>query len=116
MDDVLQGRRFEDEVAIYGFHDCAPRLQIANGGVYGISYRALLPKSLQNLLVAGMMITSDHDAHMSTRNTVSCMIQGQTAGTAAALSAVLDTTPRMLDTDRLHEQLRRDGVCLEYPQ
>lgn len=114
LEDILEGRRFDDEVGIYGFHDCAPRLQIANGGVYGIPYRALLPKGLQNLLVTGMMITSNHDAHMSTRNTVSCMIIGQAAGTAAALSVQQKSSIRTLDVQILQNQLRSDGVCLEY--
>jgi hypothetical protein len=70
----------------YGFHDCAPRLQIKGGGTYGIPYRALRVAGVENLLAAGMIITSDWDAHMSTRNTVACMGQGQAAGTAAALS------------------------------
>ena len=37
-----------------------------------------------NTRAAGMLITSDFHAHMSTRNTVCCMGQGQAAGTAAA--------------------------------
>ena len=74
-------------VRLSGALDCdsAPRLQIRDGGTYGIPYRALCAAGIDNLLVAGMMITSDRDAHMSTRNTVSCMGQGQAAGTAAAL-------------------------------
>ena len=44
----------------------------------------MFPVGARGLLVAGMMITSDHRAHMSTRNTVSCMGQGQATGTAAA--------------------------------
>ena len=71
----------------YGFHDKAPRLQIKNGGTYGIPYRALRVAGIDNLLAAGMLITSNHQAHMSTRNTVCCMGQGQAAGTAAALCA-----------------------------
>jgi hypothetical protein len=113
LDDVLQARHFADEVGVYGFHDSAPRLQIAHGGTYGIPYRALLPRGLQNLLAAGMMITSDHEAHMSTRNTVACMLMGQAAGTAAALSARQRTTPRDLDPAVLRDHLRRDGVYLE---
>ena len=86
-EDVLEGRHFDDDVMAYGFHDSAPRLQIKDGGTYGIPYRALRVAGIDNLLAAGMMITSDHDAHMSTRNTVCCMGQGQAAGTAAALCA-----------------------------
>jgi hypothetical protein len=70
---------------VYGFHDSAPSLQIKNGGTYGIPYRALFAVGIDNLLVAGMMITSNQDAQMSTRNTVSCKGQGQVTGTDAAL-------------------------------
>ena len=80
LPDVLEGRHFDDDVMAYGFHDSAPRLQVKDGGTYGVPYRALRVKGIDNLLVAGMMITSNHDAHMSTRNTVCCMGQGQAAG------------------------------------
>jgi len=66
----------------------APKYKVKNGGSYGIPYRALCVKGIDNLYVSGMMITSDHNAHMSTRNTVSCMGQGQASGTAAALCAI----------------------------
>jgi hypothetical protein len=112
-EDVIEGRHFDDEVMTYGFHDSAPRLQIKEGGTYGLPYRALLPQGLENLLVAGMMITSDHRAHMSTRNTVSCMAQGQAAGTAAALCAARQCTTRALRYRDLRERLERDGVYFE---
>ncbi|MFN2134160.1 MAG: FAD-dependent oxidoreductase, partial [Anaerolineae bacterium] len=112
-EDVLQGRHFEDDVMAYGFHDSAPRLQIANGGTYGIPYRALRVAGIGNLLATGMMITSDHDAHMSTRNTVACMGQGQAAGTAAALCVAQDCTTRQLPYPHLRAMLEGDGVYLE---
>ena len=112
-EDVLQGRHFEDDVMAYGFHDSAPRLQIANGGTYGIPYRALRVAGIGNLLATGMMITSDHDAHMSTRNTVACMGQGQAAGTAAALCVAQDCTTRQLPYPHLRAMLVGDGVYLE---
>jgi hypothetical protein len=112
-EDVLQGRHFEDDVMAYGFHDSAPRLQIANGGTYGIPYRALRVAGIGNLLATGMMITSDHDAHMSTRNTVACMGQGQAAGTAAALCVAQDCTTRQLPYPHLRATLEGDGVYLE---
>jgi hypothetical protein len=60
---------------------------VAGGGTYGVPFRALQVKGIDNLLAAGMLITTDFQAHMSTRNTVFCMGQGQAAGTAAALCA-----------------------------
>jgi hypothetical protein len=112
-EDVIEGRHFDDDVASYGFHDSAPRLQIADGGTYGIPYKALKVAGIENLLAAGMMITSDHRAHMSTRNTVSCMAQGQATGTAAALCAMKKCGTRDLDYPTLRDALVKGGVYLE---
>jgi hypothetical protein len=111
--DVLEGRHFDDEVMVYGFHDSAPRLQIKNGGTYGIPYKALCVKGIENLYACGMMITSNHDAHMSTRNTVCCMGQGQGAGTAAALCAAKNCGTRELPYRDLRDALVKAGVYLE---
>jgi len=98
---------------VYGFHDEAPRLQIKNGGTYGIPYKALVVKNIENLLAAGMLITTNHSAHMSTRNTVCCMGQGQAAGTAAALCASKKCGTRELIYSDLRKNLVNDGVYLE---
>jgi hypothetical protein len=113
LSDVLEGRHFGDDIMAYGFHDSAPRLQIRDGGTYGVPYRALRVAGLDNLLAAGMMITSDHDAHMSTRNTVCCMGQGQAAGTASALCADTGCGTRALLYADLRKALEDDGVYLE---
>jgi hypothetical protein len=113
LPDVLEGRHFDDDVMIYGFHDSAPRLQVKNGGTYGIPYKALCVAGLDNLLVSGMMITANRDAHMSTRNTVCCMGQGQASGAAAALCAVRKCGTRGLPYSGLRDALIAGGVCLE---
>ncbi len=112
-EDVIDGRHFEDDVMSYGFHDSAPRLQIKDGGTYGIPYKALRVAGLENLLAAGMLITSDHRAHMSTRNTVSCMGQGQATGTAAALCAQRRCGTRDLPYDLLRDTLAKSDVYFE---
>jgi hypothetical protein len=68
---------------------------------------------IENLLAAGMMITSNHDAHMSTRNTVCCMGQGQGAGTAAALCAAQNCATRDLKYPLLRAALIKAGVYFE---
>lgn len=113
LTDVLEGRHFDDDVMAYGFHDSAPRLQIKGGGSYGIPYKALRVAKIDNLLVAGMMITAEHDAHMSTRNTVCCMGQGQAVGTAAALCASEQCSTRELTYALLKKTLLKDNVHLE---
>ena len=112
-EDVISGMHFDDDVFVYGFHDMAPRFHVAKGGSYGIPYRALCVKGVDNLYVSGMMITSDHRAHMSTRNTVSCMGQGQASGTAAALCALKKCDARSLPYVDLRLALEKGGVYFE---
>ncbi len=112
-DDVLEARHFEDDVLVYGFHDMAPRLQIKNGGTFGVPYRALRVAGIGNLLAAGMLITSNHEAHMSTRNTVCSMGQGQAAGTAAALCAKRNCGTRDVPYGGLRDALEKGGVYFE---
>jgi len=112
-EDVINGEHKDDDVFVYGFHDMAPGIQIKDGGSYGIPYRALCVKDISNLYVSGMMITSDHRAHMSTRNTVSCMGQGQASGTAAALCAQKNIGSRDLKYESLREALIDGNVYLD---
>ena len=112
IDDITSGRHFEDDVFEYGFHDEAPRYNIAQGGSYGFPYRAMLPKALSNVYATGMMVTTEEHAHMSTRNTVSCMAQGQAAGTAAALCVKNSCVTRELPYAQLRKKLIEDNVYL----
>lgn len=110
---VASGVIPEDSIGLFGSQD-AHFLghYIEGGGWYGIPYRALLPKFVENLLVAGRMITSDWIAFMSTRLIGSCFLQGQAAGTAAALAVKEGCTVRELDTGLLCRTLKEDGVYL----
>ena len=111
-DDILVGRHFDDDIAYFGFHDCAPKMHVGGDGSYGIPLRAILVKDIDNLFAVGMMISTDYYAYMSTRNTVSCMAQGQAAGTCAALAVKNNQLPRLVPYAALKEQLIQDGVYL----
>jgi hypothetical protein len=113
INDITGGVHFPDDVFVYGFHDMAPRFLVKDGGSYGFPYRAACPKGIDNLYTIGMMITSENTAHMSTRNTVSCMAQGQSFGTAAALCAIQNVTIRKLPYNILRKKLEVDGVYFE---
>ena len=82
-------------------------------GCYGIPYKALRVKGLDNLLAAGMLITEEWEAHMSTRNTVCVMGQGQAAGIAAALCVEKGCTTRELPYADLRQALLAADVILE---
>jgi hypothetical protein len=112
QEDCTKGRQFDDQIGCFSFIDNS-RYFVRDGGAYGIPYRALIPQGVQNLLIAGRMMTVDLAAHNSTRNTVCCMVAGQAAGTAAAMAALGGGTPRALDVQALRDNLRAAGALLE---
>lgn len=119
-EDVLGGRRFEDEIALCGApiedHHAGGDTEwryVGEGGVYGIPYRSLLPSGVDGLLVAGRCFSATHDAHASARSMATCMAMGQAAGTAAALAAGTGTTPRALPAGTIRGRLRADGALLD---
>ena len=122
-DDVLGGRRFDDEIALCGapiedHHaggDTAWQY-VGEGGVYGVPYRALLPAGIEGLLVAGRCFSSTHDAHASARSMATCMAMGQAAGTAAAMARASGASPRGVDPATLRRRLAADGALLEPAQ
>ncbi|MCL2319852.1 MAG: FAD-dependent oxidoreductase, partial [Treponema sp.] len=117
LDDIIEERGFADDIGRYGYQDIPnPKFHPAHGGSYGIPYRAIVPQKPDQLLVAGRMVTSDWRAHMSTRNTACCMLQGEAAGTAAALSVKRSIAPRYLDVKLLQKTLVENGVYLETKQ
>jgi glycine/D-amino acid oxidase-like deaminating enzyme len=118
-DDVLTGRRFDDEIALCGApiedHHAGGDTEwqyVGQGGVYGVPYRALLPAGIEGLLVAGRCFSSTHDAHASARSMATCMAMGQAAGTAAAMARA-GVSPRAVDVALLRERLAADGALLE---
>ena len=119
-EDVLEGRRFEDEIALCGapiedHHaggDTAWQY-VGEAGVYGIPYRCLLPAELDGLLVAGRCFSSTHDAHASARSMATCMAMGQAAGTAAVMAIRHGTVPRAVSPASLRNRLHAEGALLE---
>lgn len=116
QDEISNAARFDDEIGLYGFHDLAPKhpeLFVREPGYYGFPYRMLLPKGCSNLYMAGRCVTEDITAHMSTRNTVGCMVMGQAAGVAAALCAAGGYASRELPYTELRKALLAQNVILE---
>ena len=83
------------------------------GCVYNIPYRSLLPKGLQNLLVAGRCLSVDHRVHHATKEIPPCMATGQAAGTAAAMAAGSGIPVRDAIVRELQTRLRDQGAILE---
>lgn len=69
---------------------------LREGESYGIPYRALTPRGLRNVLVAGRCISADRVVQASIRVMPGCFITGQAAGLAAALAAEGDGDVRAI--------------------
>ena len=112
QDDCTEGRRFDDQIAVFSFIDNG-RFLVRDGGAYGIPYRALQPRGLDNVLIAGRMMTVDLVGHNTTRNTVCCLICGQAAGAAAAMAAAKGVSPKAVDAQELRDKLAAGGALLD---
>jgi hypothetical protein len=82
------------------------------GKSYTIPYRILLPREIDNLLVAGRCVSATHEALSAIRVMPICMVMGQAAGTAAAMCLRNGCGPKELDLSALQAQLISDGVWL----
>jgi len=122
-EDILAQRDWPDSVCYGSFfidvHNCTgpgmdpETYRPESGSKYQIPYRCLLPKSMDNLLVAGRCISVTHRALGSTRVMPQCAALGEAAGAAAALSLQADCPPRALDAGRLQAHLRAAGAIVD---
>lgn len=111
-DDVQKEGRFNDSIGIFPeFIDGNGILWLpTTGRYYQIPYRALVPKKIDNLLVAGRAISGDINAHASFRNMSCCVVTGQGAGTAAAVSAIEGVTARNVNIEKVQTALTKQKV------
>jgi len=111
-DDVREQGRFEDTIGIFPeFIDGYGILILPTTGRYfQVPYRALVPKGVGNLIVAGRSIGGDKVSHASTRNMMCCTVSGQGAGVAAAVSLRTDQPFDRLDVPLVQQELERQGV------
>ena len=121
--DVQKARHFEDAIARYSFfldihnpsgagQETRKRLFIEGGKYFEIPYRCLVPSEVENLLVAGRCISSDHQAHGATRTIPACFATGQAAGAAAAQTIRKKCPPAEVDVKTLRTTLRKDDCVL----
>lgn len=120
-EDLMHSRRFDDAIATgcwyLDLHPNKTTVGSANDfqpekvqpAPYDIPYRSLLPKQIENLLVAGRCHSASRGAHASTRVTVTAMAMGEAAGVAAATAVRESKTPQELSGVKLRETLAELG-------
>jgi len=114
-EDVREQGRFEDSIGIFPeFIDGYGILILPTTGRYfQVPYRSLVPKGVENLIVAGRSIGGDKVSHASVRNMMCCTVSGQGAGVAAAVSLQTDRPFGRVDVGKVQGELRRQGVRLD---
>lgn len=110
--DVKNQARFEDSIGIYPeFIDgCGTLILPLTGRYFHVPYRSLVPEKTDNLLVAGRSVSGDRIAHCAFRNMSCCILTGQAAGTAAAVSIKTGKTTANVDIKLVQNSLLRQNV------
>lgn len=118
-EDVIGGRQRSDAVAQGAFpidiHDAsAPGLSHTDAprAAYQIPFGALVVAGLDNLLAAGRIVSSTHEANGSVRITATCFATGEAAGVTAAVVAADGDAARQVSVARVQDILRRRGALI----
>ncbi len=80
--------------------------------VVSVPYGALVPASLDGLLVAGRAVSCDATSHSFLREVPQCWMTGQAAGVAAGLAANAGIRVRDVPVVRLQDALARQGALV----
>jgi len=113
--DVREQARFDDSIGIFPeFIDGYGVLILPTTGRYfHVPYRALVPKRVGNLIVAGRSIGGDKISHAAVRSMMCCTVSGQGAGVAAAVSIRTGQPFATLDVRLVQGELERQGVRID---
>jgi hypothetical protein len=119
-EDIMGARKFDDVIARCSYpidvHNPAGKgtilRKLPTGEAYDIPLRCLIPKAVDNVLVAGRCISGDHVAHSSYRVMPAAMATGQAAGVSAAIAGKKGITPRQVDVEDVQRELIIQGANL----
>ena len=81
--------------------------------IWQIPYRSLTPKKVQNLLVSGRCFGFDENLTYDAREIATCLVTGQAAGAAAALSTMSRTSVQDVDVRQLQMKLVEQGAKIK---
>lgn len=95
-DDVMSRRHFADTVC--------------RGRDYYTPYRAMLPREIDQLIVAGRHYSATPQAQKTSREIPPCMAMGEAAGIAATVALNAGVTVRNADVVKIQKQMRAQGA------
>ena len=108
--DLADNQPFEDTIAIFPDLDRGQE-SLDHPNIY-IPYRCLLPKNLDNFLVACRAFSSDMHVQDYFNLIPHCIAFGEAAGTASAMALKAGVGVKNVDIKALQKQLAKQGVPL----
>ncbi len=119
VEDYLARRSFEDEIGRNCYWiDCHAKKGTVNpvkipeeqkhyapGESHGIPWRCLVPKGLENLLVAGRCLSVERMALATLRVMPNCLATGEAAGHGAAIAAAEGLSVHAVPASRVQEKI-----------
>ena len=122
VEDYLRRASFPDEIARGNYYIDVHQRDESAGGTdeifehygpgesYGVPYRCLCPKGLDNVLVAGRTVCSDRISNGTLRIMPMCLCTGEAAGMAAKFACEKnEINIHTVDTQRLRKRLTEEG-------
>ncbi len=119
--DVLGAQKFPDGIARNNYpidihrptKDQRPGLtRLPPGAYHEIPYRCLVPRGVEQLLVAGRCLSATFAAQGSVRVQSNCRAMGEAAAVAMGMSLTDQITPRQVDGVQLRQKLIAQGAKL----
>jgi hypothetical protein len=101
-----------DKAKYEQFLDEYHTLRYKPGESYGVPYRCLTPRGLDNVWVAGRCVSTDRYIQGSLRVMPGCYITGQACGLAAAMAVEAGTSNRDVNVPQLQKRLKAMGAYL----
>lgn len=109
---VRQTRLLDGEYVVTK-EDVADRVHfsdsVARGRDYYTPYRSMLPRNVEQLIVAGRHYSATPAAQKSSREIPPCMAMGEAAGIAATMALQSGTSLRKVDVKTLQRKIRQAG-------
>lgn len=119
---VLDCARFDDSIGVNGWpieaHVAGDvHFEFVRGlgqclGYNQLPWRMILPRVVDNLLVAGRCASMTHLGQSAARVSGACFVMGEAAGLAAAMAVQAAVAPRTLPPAQLQARLLAEGVFL----
>ncbi|MCL2068801.1 MAG: FAD-dependent oxidoreductase, partial [Oscillospiraceae bacterium] len=98
--------RSDDSIEFHNPTGSGIRFELYTKGEYQeISYRSILAKGLENMMMVGRCWSCDQLTLSANRNIGLCMGMGQAAGTAAAMALKAGVTIRKIDVKALQREV-----------